>query len=185
MAQYTKSVVEQFGGEKTTVGWSWRLLVFTSVIFGIALLSYVGMAFGYVPVLERQIADLDARARDLSQRVSADDQKNLAKFYSQLVNLKALLGNHVAGSKFIALVERNTNQNVFYTKVLFTSTDRQAELEGMARNYAELVKQMEAYRQMKEVERFFLVESQIIEGGGIRFKAKLFLAPDAVKAKTL
>ena len=183
MAQYTKGVTEQFGGEKPTVGWSWRLLVFTSVIFGIALFSYVGMTFGYAPILERQISDLDARARDLSQLVSADDQKNLAKFYSQLVNLKALLSNHVQGSKLVALLERNTNQNVFYTKVLFTSSDRQAELEGTARNYAELVKQMEAYRQMKEVERFFLVESQVVEGGGIRFKAKLFLAPDAIKAK--
>lgn len=183
MAQYTKSVTEQFGGEKGTVGWSWRLLVFTFVIFGITLLAYSGMAYGYRPLLEQQVADLDLRTRELGELVSEDDQRNLSGFYSQLVNLKALLGNHVQGSKLVALLERNTNQNVFYTKVLFTSADKQAELEGVARNYAELVRQTEAYRQTKEVERFFLVESQSIEGGGIRFKAKLFFVPDAVKVK--
>ena len=184
MAQYTKSVIEQYGGEKGTVGWSWRLLMFTSVIFGVALLSYAGMAFGYRPLLQGQIDDLDAKARNLSQLVGADDQRNLSRFYSQLVNLKALLGNHVQGSKLIGMLERNTNQNIYYTKVLFTSSDRQAELEGVARSYAELVKQTEAFRQMKEIERFFLVESQTIEGSGIRFKVKLFLVPDAIKAKS-
>lgn len=176
-----------------TVGWSWRLLMFTSAIFGIALLSYVGMAFGYRPLLRGQIDDLDVKVRNLSQLVDADDQRNLSRFYSQLVNLKALLGNHVYGSKLIGMLERNTNQNIYYTKVLFTSLDRQAELEGVARSYAELVKQTEAFRQMsagggsasggKELERFLLVDSQVIEGGGIRFKVKLFFVPDAVKAK--
>lgn len=183
MAQYTKSVTEQFGGDKGTVGWSWRLLVFTFVVFGVALVAYAGMAFGYRPLLEGQVADLDQKTSELSQLVSESDQRNLSGFYSQLVNLKALLDNHVQGSKLITLLERNTNQNIFYTKVLFTSADKQAELEGVARNYAELVRQMEAYRQMNEVERFFLVESQTIEGGGIRFKVKLFFAPGAVRAK--
>lgn len=185
MAQYTKNVMEQFGGEKTTVGWSWRLLVFMSVLFGITLLTYVGMAFGYRPLLQNEIAALDVRTKSLNQIINENDQKNLEKFYSQLVNLRALLGGHVRGSNLLTLLERNTNQNIFYTKALFTSSDGQLELEGVARNYDELVKQTEAYRQINELERFFLIESQAIEGGGIRFKLKLFFAPNAVKARPI
>jgi hypothetical protein len=182
MAQYTTS--GGFITEKGSVGFLWRLLAFSGLVFGLAVLAYLGMLIGYEPLLQKQSEELDKKISDLSRVISKEDQETLVNFYSQIVNLRTLLDEHVAFSKILTLLERNTNQNVFYTRARFNKDTRQLELEGVARDYTELVRQMEAYRQLKEVDNFLLTDSEQAEGG-INFRLQLRLKPEAFKAKEM
>jgi len=51
------------------------MLIFTVVIFLIALLSYLGLAFGYKPYLQSSIAEVESELNSLSLQVESESQK--------------------------------------------------------------------------------------------------------------
>jgi hypothetical protein len=57
------------------VGWPWRLLLFTAVVFGTVVFLYFGIVFGYKPFLDSRVKGLDkeiARAARIPVRVADD-----------------------------------------------------------------------------------------------------------------
>lgn len=151
MPQYLRSAENQFQTEELTIGWSWRLLIFTIIIFGAVAILYGGMAFGYDPYLQSKLADLDTETKNLNELVSIDDQKKLFSFYSQVYNVQNILANHVLPTRVLAFLELNTNPQIAYETMRFDLDAGVLEVTGRAKSYDDLVRQLEAFRRQQEI----------------------------------
>lgn len=174
MAQYNQNFAE-LSPEKLPTGWPWRFLIFALILFMASLLTYIGLSFGYRPYLQNQIAAADQAVNKLAASVPVADQEKLVAFYSQIVNLKSVLDNHIIASKILPFLEKNTNRRVYYNRLDVDVNQRSLSLEGVAENYEILAQQLEAFNQAREVERFLINESQLV-GDRVRFKASIILS---------
>ncbi|MEK7114653.1 MAG: hypothetical protein AAB832_01165 [Patescibacteria group bacterium] len=172
--QYTKSILEEQlkAGERLPVGWPWRLLLFTAVVFGTVVFLYFGVVFGYKPFLNSRAKGLDKEIASLTDSIGEEQQKDFISFYSQLVNIQNLLANHAAASKLFDFLEKNTHQQVNYLSLNLSLTEKNLKLDGNAPDYKVLVQQLELFRRAPEINQVFLEDSKLGEGN-IRFSIRL------------
>ncbi len=154
-----------------------RFLFFSFIIFLLVLLSYLGLAYGYSSFLKNEIEDGRAKLDELGRRISAEDQKELARLYSQISNIEKLLTSHVAASRIFTFLEAATAGQVTYLGADLSVPDRRLTLDGAAVSFDELVRQLAAYEKTPEVERINLESSEAV-GGVVRFKVSLIMAPE-------
>lgn len=178
--KFVQNPLEQFEPENLPVGWPWRFFSVALIIFSSALLVYLGIIFGYQPYLRAQIQETDKQISQLLETVSKEDQENFTRFYSQLVNLKNLLDNHIESSKLFPFLEKITNKKVSYNNLNLRVPERELELEGLAESYAALGEQLESLSQSEEIERYLLNQSQL-SGSLVQFKATLKLKSNLLK----
>ena len=146
-----QQVIERLSREPPkTPGWSFGLLMFSGVIFFIALLAYFGLTLGYEPYLNGQISQLNAKIDALAKSISPDDQARFITFYSEITNLKSVLGNHVFFSQFLAWLEKNTQANVYYSHLAFSSENR-IMLTGNAKSVTDISQQIAIFEAAHEV----------------------------------
>ena len=178
-----KSFIEQALSkpEELEVGWSWRLLVLTCFIFGITLVIFLGMKFGYEPYLDKKIKTLDAEIDKLNQSFTQSQVDNFIKFYSQLSNLKILLNNHIFGSNILKFLEENSLKNLTYTGLDLDVSRKETKLSGTISSYELLAQQLEIFRQSPLVKEVFLKNSRKNDRGEIDFEVTLVLAKDLFK----
>lgn len=154
-------------------GWSWSLLMFSLVLFAAAVVSYLSIIFGYIPFLNQRLNSLDQKIQEVNRTISQEDQEQLAEFYSQLINAKGLLRQHVSSSKIFSILERNTNQNVSFSAFDLDIAQEKLELSGIARTYEDAIRQSEAFRRMPELKSFTITGMQVGRDGGVQFGTTL------------
>lgn len=140
-----QQVVEQLShGSTRTPGWSSGILLFSGSVLLVIVLIYAGLRLGYEPYLNSQLSSLEVQAQKVGQSVSAADEANLVKFYSQISNIQSLIKNHVFFSQFLTWLEKDTEANVYYTSMVFTSGN-QIVLVGVAKTSADVSEQVAAF----------------------------------------
>lgn len=179
--QYTKSILEEQlkAGERLPVGWPWRLLLFTVIVFGITVFLFLGMSLGYKPFLNSRAKALDKEIANLTESIGEEQQKDLINFYSQLVNIQNLLANHAAASKLFDFLEKNTHQQVSYLSLNLSLAEKNLKLDGNAPDYNILVQQLESFRRAPEINQVFLEDSKLGEAG-IRFSIRLMFKGELI-----
>lgn len=176
--QFVQNPLDQFEPEKLPIGWPWRLFLVTLIIFAFSVLSYIGLAFGYGPYLSSQI---ESKRTELSQlAISQEDRRILGHASSLLANLENILDNHILSSKLFPVLERVTNQRVYYTNANLKVPQRELELRGFAESFEVLAQQLEAYDQAVEVEGFTLNEAQFSQNL-VSFRISLKLSANLLK----
>ena len=175
-----QSITEQFRTEKPLLGAPTRLLTFSFLFLLISVLSYLGLEFGYKAYLNSRIQETEDQLQQLTSTVSKADQEKFIVFYSQLVNFKKILDNHVSASKLFALLERITNKKVFYSSLDLRVGGRDLILEGVAGSYAVLAEQLAGFDQEPSVESYSLTQSQFSDGR-VQFRAALKLKESVFK----
>ena len=163
MQQYLRSPENQFQQEDFTIGWSWRLFVFSAIVFGSVTMLALGMDFGYKPFLEKRADDLNSSIDDLRKDVSAEEQENLFNFYSQVYNLQEILRSHPLPSRLLAFLSANTNVRVYYTALKYDQESAILTVNGLASSYADFAAQMEAFRRRPEVTGLSIENSGTLE----------------------
>ena len=183
MPQYTNSALEQElrKPERLPVGWPWRLLVFTAIVFGVMVAGYLGMNLGYKPYLNSRIKSLDAKITNLSQAIDEEQQKNLVTLYSQLINIQNLLNSHITPSKLFDFLEKNTHGQIHYLALNLSLMEKSIKLEGVSPDYIVLAQQLELFQGIPEIEKVFLEDSRALEAGNIRFSIRLIFKPELLK----
>jgi hypothetical protein len=174
------SVSEEFVTEKLPVGWPWRLLVFSIIIFALTLFIYLGIKFGYTSYLEGTSADLDKSLEALGNEVSVADQQQFVNFYSQIVNLKSALDQHLLSANLFSLLEQNVIGGVVFTEARFKAADETLELQGTASSFDILAQQMGMFEKVRGVDHV-LLEDVSVAGGGATFKLAVFLTDEYLK----
>lgn len=182
MAQYnTSNVVSKFGKDtERRTGWPWKLMLFSLLIFAFAAVSYGGLAFGYMPYLRSQTAELDNNIAQLSRDVDPETRSRFLDFYSQISGIQKLLNAHIKVSRLFALLETNTNTRVKYNSVKINVAQLQIDIDGAAATYEHLAQQLESFRRNPNILGINLKDSHISEGGAIVFSLTLSLAPSAM-----
>ena len=166
--------------ERVEGGAPWKVFVFSLIFFGAVLGSYFGLIFGYKPYLNSRIAAVQSQIDDLAGSVSVQEQSNLLRFYSQIVNLKTLLGSHVSLARFFPFLEKHTNSRVSYDIAFINSSTRELILEGLSESYPVLAEELQALHQAPEVKNYTLNQSQSADGR-IRFRITAKFAPELFK----
>lgn len=157
-----------------------RFVLFGAILFFASLLFYIGLSAGYESFLRRSIQSLENQRESLAAQLTGEDQKNLVTLYSQIVNLRTLLGDHVFAAKLFPILERNTHPDVAYLTLNLSVPDRELVIEGVAASYDALVSQLAIYEAAPEIERVALQNSRT-DGGIVNFTAVLTLAPDVLQ----
>lgn len=174
------NIAERFlESEKLAVGWPWRIFVFSLFIFLLALSVAAGLKYGFRSYLDLQQKELDKTIQESGGAINETQQENFINFYSQLINLKYLLNNHLETSNVFSFLEEKTNQGVYFESAIWTATERQLRLEGITKSYDNLAQQIIAFEQSSEIEKVVLENSQTAERG-IRFNVRIIANPSLI-----
>ncbi|MDO8601534.1 MAG: hypothetical protein Q7R62_00165 [bacterium] len=161
-------------------GLPWRLFSFAFFLLIVACGVYLGLKFGYAPILSNRIEQLDRDLATLSEQIPEEQQKGFIQLYSQIVNLQSVLQKHVMVSVIFPILEKNTHTEVSYSNFDLNILENRLSLEGFARSYAVLAQQLEAWTNVAQVEKSYVAESQLTEGR-VRFRMVLQFSPSLFK----
>lgn len=162
--------------QQKTGGLPWRMFSFALFLLILAAGAYLGLKFGYSPILENRISQLDGDLATLSEQIPEAQRVGFIQLYSQLANLQSILQKHVMTSVVFPLLERNTNTSVSYTNFDLSVPDNRLSIEGFARSYEILAQQLGAWERVPQVEKSYIAESQASEGR-VRFRMVLQFVP--------
>lgn len=157
-------------------GLPWRLFSFAIFLLIISCAAYLGLKFGYGPLLTNQIEQLDGDLADLSAQIPEAQRASFVQLYSQIANLQSMLGSHVTTASLFSILERNTHTGVSYSSMDLGVAEGRLSLEGFARSYEVLAQQLGAFEQVPEVEEAYVAESQLAEGR-VRFRIVMQISP--------
>lgn len=146
-----EQVVTQLNqGSNRTPGWSSGILLFSGSILFIIIFIYAGLRFGYETYINGQLKSLEGQVQKVGQQITPASEANLIKFYSQIANLESLIKGHVFSSQFLTWLEQNTEANVYYTSISFSSGG-QVALVGSAKTAADVSEQLAVFEASPEV----------------------------------
>jgi hypothetical protein len=180
MAEYNNSNNALVSPESFGAGLPWKIFIFSLILLGAVVGSYLGLVLGYRPFLNNRIAAVQQSIDDLAASVSVEEQEDLLRFYSQIVNLKTLLDKHISLAKFFPFLEQQTNRRVSYDVAFLNTQNRELILEGVAESYPVLAEQLQALHQAPEVASYTLSQSQTAEGR-VRFRIVAVLTENLFK----
>ena len=163
MPPYDQNTESLLAPEETSLGWPWKIFLVMMTACAIVVAGYLGLTLGYRPYLEGKIAEVKKEIDDLGKSLPIEQQEKFLKFYSQVVNVKALLSAHIELTKLFAFLEKNTNKHVVYDNIHFDADRRELALEGVADSYQILAQQLQAFDQAPEVEHYIVSQSRLVE----------------------
>ena len=163
---------------------SWRLLFVLTLIFGLVWLIYFSLEFGYKPILNNSISNLDERLEDFSTSPDLREQKNLVSYYSQIVNIETILKSHIFSSKVFEFLEDYTHTRTTYSTLDLSVEQRLLTMEGITQSYDTMVQQIIAYESAPNVAKVDLDEN-IFTNNVVRFKARITFDPKIFAPETL
>ena len=173
-----QQVIEQLGREPSQEqGWAFGIVLFSGGVLALVIAIYLGMTFGYDPYLQGQIQSTQNKISALNQSISQTDQANLINFYSQISNLKTLLKKHVLSSQLFTWLEKNTEANVYYQSLAF-STGYKVNIIGHAVSESDINQQISIFESSPEVKSVSVSNVGIAQGAsGWNFTVLLTMDP--------
>lgn len=152
------------------------------VVLGIALAG-AGGVFGYEKYLESvrgaKIAELQ-RAREA---INTDTVEGFVRLRNRLSSAGTLVGEHVAVTQFLDVLETVTLQTVrFDTLTYLVHDERTAEVEltGAARTFNALAAQSSAFAAQDDIRRAIFSEITVTQSGAVTFSVVATIDPDLV-----
>ncbi|KKS82684.1 MAG: hypothetical protein UV58_C0007G0035 [Candidatus Wolfebacteria bacterium GW2011_GWC1_43_10] len=164
--------------EVSSVGFPWRIFVIALVVFGLTLVLWAGMSFGYTPYIKSEIKKVEAELDTLSTTFDESQQKDFISFYSQLYNIRNLSATHTYPSKIFDFIESSIYPTVRLSNLQVNLASGETRIEGIAVDYETLANQISALKNNTSVESVSLDTSRKAEakdGGGTFFSLKIIL----------
>lgn len=180
MADLNNTVNRARASSVSSVGFPWRLLLIAIIIFGLTLLIYVGIQFGYIPFLNSEISKADANFSALSAKVDVNQQAQLTDFYSQMFNIQKLSTSHLYPSKIFDFLEKNIYPLVKVSSLQVGAVGGDVRFDGVASDFTALTNQLAELKLDPNVSAVSLDSSQqrdVKSGGGVLFSARISFAP--------
>ncbi|MFA4999126.1 MAG: hypothetical protein WC519_00025 [Parcubacteria group bacterium] len=159
----------------------WKALTFSAVIFGLSLIIYAGLAFGYKPFVSASIKSAEARIAELDKVApQGEAEAEFIQFYSQLTNIKSLLSSHIGITSFLNTLSANTMPNVGFSGATINVTGRMVNMTGFADTFETLAGQLAAYENVQNLRKVTLSNARVADNV-IRFELRLDAFPDLFK----
>jgi hypothetical protein len=180
-----QSVINQLSNEPAeTQGWFSGVIVFSTIILLVSIGIYFGMTLGYEPYLNNKINSVQGQITSLSQSIPSGNEAQLLTFYSQISNLQSLLANHVTFSRFLAWLQQNTQSDISYTQLSFTSdSGDEVSLSATALTETDVNQQIAIFESSPEVKSLSITNvGSAGVNGALAFSVSLILNPDLFTA---
>jgi hypothetical protein len=177
-SEQSKSLSAQFTEAPASVGLPWRLLIFSSVLFGLSLMIYFGLSVGYESYLNSRVSDLDGQLSKLSSSINQQDQQKFVGFYSQIANLKTVLGQHIFSANIFQFLEKNTLPQTYYGEAKFDTKSLNLELFGRTSSLQTLAQQLAQFEKASELQTVVLKSTDFSQAGFISFTMSLTFNAD-------
>jgi len=180
MADFNTTVNRARAASTSSVGFPWRLLIISIVIFGLTVLVYAGINFGYVPYLNSEINKADANFTDLSKKIDVSQQQSLTDFYSQLYNVQALASTHSHPSKIFDFLEKNIYPTVKLSSFQAGISGGDVSFDATAVDFNTVINQLAILKADSNVLAVSLDSSRQREtkdGGGVVFSVRMSFNP--------
>lgn len=161
-----------------------KLLMFSVSIFVIILVIYLGMIFGYEPYLNARLNKIDNQVKITESQISPSDKTLLVNYASQITNIKAILDNHIISSNLLNFLNKNTDANVYFSRLNLTVFNNQVQLSGLAKSMDDLVGQLAAWQNSPAVAQVNFSRISAIPQG-LSFGATLIFQPNFFISKKL
>lgn len=176
MQQYSGTPTDRFPANERRGG-IWRIFIFMLLILAALVLGYIGLDFGYKAFLNNSINELDVEIEEVAGRFELEESRDLVAFYSQMVNLRALLSSHIFGSKVFPFLESSTNSRVAYSTVDVSTQENQIVIDGIAESFEVLVQQLLFWQRSPSVSDIILQENSLANDL-VRFRVAIELVPN-------
>jgi Tfp pilus assembly protein PilN len=186
MAELNSTVNRARAAGTPSVGFPWRLLIISVVVFGLSVLVWAGISFGYVPYLNSQINGADSAFNALSSKIDINQQQSLTDFYSQLYNIQTLQGTHIYPSKLFDFLEKNVYPTVKLTSMQTGITGGDLSFEGLAVDYATLTNELAILKTDPNILTVSLDSSRqraAKDGGGVNFSIRVTFNPSYFRSQ--
>lgn len=155
-----------------------NLLMLSGTIFGITLLIYLGVLFGYIPYFTSQLTDRNAKIEEFGKQFSETEQEELRTFYSQISNLKTVLANHAVATPLYRFLEEHTLQDIYFKSANVNAARGQLILEGVAKSVEDAASQVKVFENAPEVTKITLRGFSESAREGVQFGITLEFRPD-------
>jgi len=172
--QYTRNLREQFTNTTLVVGWPRKFFTLALILFISVLLVYIGLALGYRVFLGKSIEKLDDQLENLSSEITEEQKDDLAVLYSQVTNVRTLLGDHVFTSQAFTLLELITHPKATYLTLDLDMRQRGVAIAGITPSYEDLTAQLALFDSSPGIERYNLEGSEW-KDGVVQFKIYLIM----------
>lgn len=169
------------GRERIGGGSAWRLLLFSLFVFGVMVVAYLGLTWGYRPYLEAQIEARERQIADLATLMPQSERDKLTKLYFQVVNLKSILDKHVNITKLFPVMERFAHERVRFENASFDFETQTLTIDAVAASPDTFVQQIEYLKTAKEVAAYRIANMNTEDDGTVPFTVALTMTPDVVK----
>jgi len=156
--------------------WFGQLMAFAITLLLLSVVVFLGITFGFRPYLENRVSALDQQIDDFTRQVPASEQAAIATFYSQLANIRTVLGKHTATPALLSWLEGGTVSQVQLTKVSFNAASRQVQVSGIARDATDVASQVVSLQGLPGVERVDFRNSALT-GTGTTFDLNVTVVP--------
>lgn len=184
-----QQVVEQLGQEpeRTHAVASGALMFCGGLLVFVAAL-YFGIG-AYASSLQNQINSLQAQVTQANAAISPAEQQQIIGFYSQITNLKTVLGAHEYTTGFLSWLEKNTQSNVFYQGLNLTPGGK-VILHGIAKTEADVNQQIAIFENSPQVANTVVstIAPASQSGGGLasglQFSVTLTMQPSVFASAT-
>ncbi len=161
-----------------------QLMLLGLGLFVLVVVIYAGIRFGYQAYLKSSVEKLTVQKDEMSAAVPAEAQAETAAFYSQLVNLRTLLGSHSRVSPAFALLERSISPDIYYTRMNVNVTTNEMALAGAAKSLSAIAAQAALLERQPEVSRVNFSNAGTQTGGTWQFSMTVFLNPNTLRPTT-
>jgi len=139
----------------STMVW-WGLLLFISSIAFWAALQY-----WYLPKIMSETDIVLSEVRKLSDEIPREKRDEVLRTYSQVLNIKKLLGDHVYSSRLFTWLEKNTHNGVFIDTITVSIPRSTVDITGKARDKDSIAEQVSAFESLPEVKNVKLSDVQL------------------------
>jgi hypothetical protein len=173
-----QQVINQLSREPAeTPGWASSVILFSTMLFAIVIAAYLLMVFVYGPYLNNSLTAVQGQVATIDQSIASGDETNLVNFYSQIVNLRSVLGTHIAFSQFFDWLAANTEANVYYSQLSFASGN-EITLSGVGRSESDVTQQIAIFESSPAVEKIAVSNVGLSNTNGLwTFAATLLMNP--------
>lgn len=164
------------GGESRRPFYFLIILIFSIISFVIYLGIYSYNTF----FLKKQLDAVEKKSADIQEKISktstAEELSTVAAAVTKGKSIKAILSDHLYGSKIYELLEKLTIKSVSYDKFsekISNNNVVSVSLSGKADSYSALAKQLIIFKKSKEVKEVIFNEATLEKNAKVAFSVGL------------
>lgn len=163
-------------------GWSGRMLMLSSVILFLALVTWLGLKYGYNKFLSEEATKNDAVIEDLGKQDEVK-QNNILAMYSQVNSLTAILNNHTYGTAILSYLQRNTHPNAYIVNASYVGSGNQLNISGVGHSAKDVAQQLSILGKDPATQSLKLNNVRNQGGGLWGFEAVITIDPKLITSR--